>query len=321
MKLLIHGCGYIGEVHLKSIVKFQLCDVALCDLNETQLKAVAERYGVKETYTSLDEALKHPFDGVVVCTPNFAHAGDLEKCVAAGLNVMMEKPMAESVQSAQRMVEACQKHGKFAFVAYCLRFAPPYQKMKEIVASGKLGKVFSIRASVAGKKAITDAKTNYRMVKKLGGGVISDFSHEIDYAMWFADKPVKAVQCFGAKAVHKDWDVLDTAELLIGCEDDLAVSIHMDFLQPYFGRSIEIYGTEGALRFRDNECLKMCTDEAGTWQDIDVLCDWEKVYRDEMVHFIDCLKTGKRPLVDEKEGLNRMELIEMCVNSAEANEL
>ncbi|MEG0494512.1 MAG: Gfo/Idh/MocA family oxidoreductase, partial [Clostridia bacterium] len=237
MKLLIHGCGYIGEVHLKSIINFHLCEVALCETNQERLKEIARRYDVAETYTSLDEALKHPFDGVVVCTPNFTHADDLEKCVAAGLNVMMEKPMAESVASSRRMVEDCQKGKRFAFVAYCLRFAPPYQRIKSIIEAGQLGKVFSIRASVAGKKAITDAKTNYRAVKSQGGGVISDFSHEIDYAMWFAGKKMKTVQCYGANAVHKAWDVLDTADLLIGCEDELAISIHMDFLQPYFGRS------------------------------------------------------------------------------------
>ncbi|MHC1771796.1 MAG: Gfo/Idh/MocA family protein [Flexilinea sp.] len=95
---------------------------------------------------------------------------------------------------AKEIVDLCDKYNRFAFIAYCLRFAPPYKKIKTLVDSGELGKVFSIRASVAGKKAITDAHTNYRTVKKLGGGVISDFSHEIDYSLWFAGKPVKMVK-------------------------------------------------------------------------------------------------------------------------------
>lgn len=319
MKLLIHGCGYIGEVHIKSIIRYQMCELALCEMNEDRLSEVAERYGIQETYTSLEQALKHPFDGVVVCTPNAAHARDLEQCVQAGLNVMLEKPMAESVASAEAMVALCKQYNKFAFIAYCLRFAKPYQKIKEIIDSGKLGVVFSIRASVAGKKAITDAHTNYRTVKKLGGGVISDFSHEIDYSVWFAGKIAKTVQCYGGKAVHKDWDVLDTAELLIGCEGGTCISIHMDFLQPYFGRSIEVYGTEGALRYRDNECLKICTNEAGEWEDINVFTDFSEVYRDEMQHFIDCLQNNVRPKIDETEGFMLMKLIDQCVESAESN--
>lgn len=319
MKLLIHGCGYIGEVHLKSILNYQLCEVALCEQNKARLEEVAARYGVKETYLSLDEALRHPFDGVVVCTPNFAHCGDLEKCARAGLNVMMEKPIAESVESARRMVDVCEQTGKFAFIAYCLRFATPYRKIKEIVESGKLGKVFSIRASVAGKKAITDAHTNYRAKRSLGGGVISDFSHEIDYSLWFAGERPRKVKCLGHKVVHKDWDVLDSAELLIDLENDVSLSIHMDFLQPYFGRSIEVYGTEGALRYRDNECLKICTNAEGVWEDIDVQCNWDHVYRDEMIHFLDCLKTGKKPLIDCKEGYELMCLIDDCVQSAESD--
>ena len=320
MKLLIQGCGYIGQVHLKTIRNNGLCDVAICDTNPARLEEVAKKFNVSETYTSLDEALKHPFDGAVICTPNFAHRGDLEKCVNAGLNVMMEKPVAESVEAAKAIVEACERTGKFAFVAYCLRFAKPYQTIKGIIQSGKLGKVFSIRASVAGKKAITDAFTDYRTKRALGGGVISDFSHEIDYSLWFADSPVVNAIGAGSRAVHKDWDVLDTAELIIMCENNISLSIHMDFLQPYFGRTIEIYGTEGAIRFRDNEPIKLYTAATDTWENLDSEVNFDDVYRDEMVHYLDCLRGVEKPCVDAEAGYELMRVIEACTRSAEVNE-
>ncbi len=319
MKLLIQGAGYIGEVHLKSIVTYKLCEVALCEMNEARLQEVAARYHVTETYTSLDEALQHPFDGVIICTPNFAHKGDMEKCINAGLNVMLEKPMAESLESAEEMYKLCSESGRFAFVAYCLRFASPYQRIKKMIEEGKLGKVFSIRAAVAGKKAISDAKTNYRTVRKLGGGVISDFSHEIDYSLWFAASPVVRVKCIGNQAVHKDWDVLDTAELLIQCENDIILSVHMDFLQPYFGRTIEIYGTKGAIRWRDNECIKFYDMEKDQWEDMDSAINWDHVYRDEVIHYLDCLQNKKRPLIDEKSGYETFKVIAACTKSAEEN--
>lgn len=319
MKLLIQGAGYIGEVHLKTIRTYDLCDVALCEMNEARLNEVADKYHVDERYTSLDEALKHPFDGVIICTPNFVHKSDAEKCIRAGLNVMLEKPMAESLESARAIHALCKETGKFAFVAYCLRFAAPYRRIREMIADGTLGKVFSIRASVAGKKAISDAKTNYRTVRSLGGGVISDFSHEIDYSLWFAGEAVEDVRCFGFRAVHKDWDVLDTAELLLKCKNDLALSIHMDFLQPYFGRTIEIYGTEGAIRWRDNECIKFYDRKTDTWVDMESSINWDHVYRDEIIHYLDCLKTGSVPFVNEDEGLKTFEAIELCTRSAEEN--
>ncbi|WP_066685779.1 Gfo/Idh/MocA family protein [Christensenella intestinihominis] len=317
MKLLIHGCGYIGEVHLKTVLNNHLCEVALCEMNGQRRKEVAEKYGIDETYTSLDEALKHSFDGVVICTPNFAHKDDLEKCVKAGLNVMLEKPMSSTLESAREMRELCRKYDKFAFVAYCLRFAQPYQRIKKMVTEGKLGKVFGIHASVAGKKAITDAKTDYRTKRALGGGVISDFSHEIDYALWFGGKPVKNVKCFGARAIHKEWDVLDTAELLISCEDDLCIAIHMDFLQPYFGRSIEIYGTEGAIRWRDNESIKFYDCKKDKWIEMDSAIDWDDVYREEMEHYLHCLQTGEKPMIDAENGFETFEVIDKCVQDAE----
>lgn len=309
MKLLVNGCGYIGKVHLKSIVKYKLCDVAICEIDPARLKETAAEFGIGECYPSLEEALRHPFDGAVLCTPNFAHFDDMKRCMDAGLDVMLEKPLCGDYGTARAMVAYAEAKGKWAFVAYCLRFAPTYGRIRDYVQSGKLGTVFSVRASVAGKKAITDAKTDYRTRKNLGGGVIGDFSHEIDYSLWFVDKPVVKVVAHSARAVHKDWDVADTAELILECAGDVAVSVHMDFLQPYFGRSIEVYGTKGAIRWRDNEPLKIYTEDTGEWREEDSAIDWEKVYKDEMEHYLDCLQTGKRPLVDERWGCEIMRIV------------
>lgn len=312
MKLLVNGCGYIGKVHLSSIRNFNLCDVAICDINEERLEETAREFQISEKYTSLEEALCHPFDGAVICTPNFVHEPDVEKCLRAGLNVMLEKPVSHTLASAQRICDFARETKRFVFVAYCLRFAPTYQKIKEYIDSGRLGKVFGIRASVAGKKAITDARTDYRTKKSMGGGVISDFSHEIDYSLWFAGKQTVRTEAVQYRAVHKDWDVADTADLLLSCQDDLAISIHMDFLQPYFGRSIEIYGTESAIRWRDNEPLKVWDSQSMNWIEEGSEIQWDLVYRDEMIHYLNCLQGRTTPVVDEKWGRDIMKIVEQC---------
>lgn len=312
MKILIDGCGYIGKVHLNSSVKYGLCDAAICEIDEERLRQTAEEFGITETYTSLDEALANPFDGVVICTPNAVHQSDMEKCMKAGLNVMVEKPVSHTLESAQAMCKTAEECGKFAFVAYCLRFAPAYRKIRELVREGALGKVFGIRAGVAGKKAITDAKTDYRTKRSMGGGVISDFSHEIDYALWFAGAKVIRTESARGNVIHKDWDVEDTAELILVCEQDITISVHMDFLQPYFGRSIEIYGTEGAIRWRDDEEIKLYRQQTGEWVRLEAAIDWELVYRDEMIYYLECLAGNRRPEVDEKWGCEIMRIVDSC---------
>ncbi len=84
MKLLIQGCGYIGEVHLRMIKTFKLCDVAICDINEDRLKELSKKYDIDECYMDLVKAVQQPFDGVIICTPNFLHQTDVETCIKAG---------------------------------------------------------------------------------------------------------------------------------------------------------------------------------------------------------------------------------------------
>ena len=320
MKILIDGCGYIGEIHLRSLCQIRQCDIALCDIDPRRLAEISARYGIAETYLSLAEALKHSMDGVVICTPNHKHRDDLVQCVKAGINVMLEKPMSDSAESAGEMLAICRQYNRFAFVAYCLRFANTYIQIKQLIDSGTLGKVFDIHASVAGKKAITDARSDFRMKKALGGGVISDFSHEIDYCLWFSGKPVRQVFCSGLRAVHKDWDVQDTADIILVCQDDVNLTIHMDFLQPFSGRSLEICGTLGSIRWRDTEKPKIYLEGRNQWEELDIVTDYEQMYRDEMLHYIDCLKTGRQPAVDAEAGFTVMKIIDACVKMAESQE-
>jgi UDP-N-acetylglucosamine 3-dehydrogenase len=320
MKILIQGCGFIGEIHLQSILKYGLCEVALCDVDQKRLADVAARHGVSETYPSLGEALKSSMDGVIICTPNHLHRDDLVQCVEAGLNVMLEKPVSGSLQSALEMQAACERYGRFAFVAYVLRFSDEFRRMKELIDDGTLGKVFSIRASVAGGKALTCSQTDFRTRKAAGGGVIGDYSHEIDYCLWLVGKKVERVSCSGLRAVHKDWDVQDTADILLACEEDVNLSIHMDYLQAFSGRSIDISGTLGSIRWRDDAGIQLYSGSRGVWEDVACSRDMDAIYRDELIHYIDCLRTGARPLIGIDDGLRVMEVISECIRQAEDGE-
>ncbi len=124
------------------------------------------------------------------------------------------------------------------------------------------------------------------------------------------------MKAFAQRAVHKNWDVFDTADLLLHCDGDINLSIHMDFLQPYFGRSIEVYGTESAIRWRDNEPMFIWDQANERWNELDANINWDHVYRDEIIHFISCLNNEDTPIIDAVKGLELMKIIEACENNA-----
>ena len=317
MKVLVNGCGYIGEVHIRTLRRYALARVGICDINPARLKAISAKYEVTECHASLAEGLRAGYDGVVICTPNSLHLADAELCLKAGADVMIEKPIGKSAEEGTRIGRMAGELKRVAFVAYCLRFAPPYNAIFKMIRDGKLGEIISVRASVGGKKAISDAVTDYRTKRALGGGVIADFSHEIDYATWFLGEKTAEVFCNGFTFAHSTWDVEDTADILLRTVSNKTISIHMDYLQSPFYRSIEVYGEAGTILWRDFEDLKFFSEEAGTWSSIPTAIDWDEVYRSEMEHFLRCVKDRSMPMVDPTQATEVLSIVEGCIRSME----
>ncbi|MGV2806767.1 gfo/Idh/MocA family oxidoreductase, partial [Clostridium perfringens] len=99
-------------------------------------------------YTDYQELLKNEkLDAVSVCTPHYLHAPMSIAAANAGLHVLVEKPMATTAEEGELMIEAARKNGVYLMVGHNQRLMPPHVKAKEILDSGKLGKVLTFRTS------------------------------------------------------------------------------------------------------------------------------------------------------------------------------
>ena len=324
MKILIVGCGFIGEIHLKIIKKYNLAEVAILEKDPERRKAISKKYRIEEVYKDFDEALKKGFDGVIICSPYSMHAEHAIKFMGAVKGIMVEKPMAYVLEDAKKKVAAAKKSKSFLLIAYCLRFCEPCIKIKEMITGGDLGNVFSMRASVSSKGALSDPVSGYIRKKEFSRGIIYDYSHEIDYSKWFIGKKVKEIYCKSFNSGYTKWPVFDTADIILKFENNEVSSIHMDYLQASFRRSIEVYGTKGTLIW-DNcdywapaaEHFKFSSVASAKWHEIKVNSDSEKMYLKQLHHYIKCLNNEEKPMVSGEEGLDLVKIITACVNSVD----
>ncbi len=202
IKVAIVGAGFIGEIHANSYNQINNANiVAIVDNVEEKGKRFAKKFGAN-FYTSLDDLIKNEdIDSIDICTPTFLHPEMAIKAANAGKNVFCEKPLALSLEEADRIIEAVKKNNVKAMVGHAIRFWPEYVKAKEIVDSRQLGEPLH---AFCERLATTPDwhEGNWGFNEKYSGGASVDLHiHDLDYLIWLFGKPaiVKAQGVYNKK--------------------------------------------------------------------------------------------------------------------------
>ena len=137
MKIGIVGVGYIGEVHISSFQAHPLCElVAICDLDEKRLGEMQKKYGVPRIYTDqVEMQSKEDLDGIVVATPDEYHRKPVELAAAAKLPIMLEKPIATTLEDAEAIIKAVEDANVVMMLGFTLRWIPQYVEIHNQVAA------------------------------------------------------------------------------------------------------------------------------------------------------------------------------------------
>jgi UDP-N-acetyl-2-amino-2-deoxyglucuronate dehydrogenase len=185
-KFGIVGCGRIGQRHAEHIRHVGTL-VAVCDTDTGSAKKLADKYGVP-WFASLDEMLKGEpgLEVISVCTPNGLHAQHSIEALIAGKHVLCEKPMALSANDCSAMIQSAERANKRLFIVKQNRFNPPVVAVKELIDSGKLGKIYSVQLNCFWNRNPEYYKNSWKGTKDLDGGTLfTQFSHFIDLLYWF----------------------------------------------------------------------------------------------------------------------------------------
>lgn len=308
LNFFVVGCGSIGERHIRNLKSFfPIVDkIFAYDISQERLRLMRERYGV-EAVNSIDEVLsKKSVDAALVCTPPNSHVPMAMKFVENNLHVFVEKPLSNQMKDVDKLLRKAEKKKLNIMVGYNLRFHPGIRLVKKLVDEKQVGKILSAIVE-AGQylpdwRPWQDYRKSYTAIEKMGGGVILDGSHEIDYIRWLLGD-VKELSCFAGKISSLEVETEDTAEIILRFKSGAIAGIHLDFVQRGYARSCKLIGEEGNILWSYPEkTVKVYLAEGSlkTFRFDDF--EPNQMYVKEMEHFINCVQGLEKPLVDGWEG-------------------
>jgi predicted dehydrogenase len=179
LRLAIAGAGLIGRMHAKLVLRSSQCGLVAIADPQAQAADFAKALGVPH-YAGLRDMLdRERLDGVIVATPNASHASNAIDCIDRGVPVLIEKPVADTVADAERIAAAAERAGVAVLVGHHRRHNPIISRAREIVRSGRIGRVATVAAFVTFQKPKPYFDVAWR--REPGGGpVLINAIHDID---------------------------------------------------------------------------------------------------------------------------------------------
>lgn len=297
------GVGFWGRNHVRvysEMLETEL--VGVCDLNWERAKLVAQQYGVK-AYKDSGRLLKRgDVEAVSICTWTTTHAKEAMRALKAGKHVLVEKPIASTVQEAKKIVKLAEREGLSMMVGFVERFNPGVRRVKGMVVEGRIGSPVS-----------ATARRVSQWPERVGDvGVVKDSAiHDIDVTRYvFAEDPV-AVYAQVGNLRHKRFE--DYAQIMLTFRNGRTAFIEANWLTPYKTRKLIITGSEGILT------LDYLTQEISietTGQTLTPRHEWEEPLKLELKHFTNCILEGREPLVTGVDGLKALIVCEAVLRSA-----
>jgi predicted dehydrogenase len=250
--VLVAGAGSIGRRHIANLRQLGVKKLAIVDSDESRLQPIV-RESAAETFADLDTALRNFQPQIAfICTPPVFHVQQALSAIRSGADVFIEKPLSHSLDCVTTLQTeaACRK--RVVQVGYNLRFHPGIQLLKRLIDEGVAGKILWARAEVAQYlpdwRPWQDYRQSYTAKRELGGGIILDASHEIDYLLWLLGSPNELV-CMAGQVSALDVNVEDCATILLRLRSGAQVDIHMDFVQRTASRSCVLAGENARLEW------------------------------------------------------------------------
>lgn len=315
LKTAVIGCGKLGRREAAIVAELEGVELtAVCDLNLTSARAVAEQYEGCRAYDSYQELLEQEeLTCVLVVTPTYTHKDICVAAARAHCHIFCEKPMALRLSECDVMLQAAEDNGVKLMIGFVRRFQPAFREMKRRLEAGDLGEVKMLYAIRMGGRPEPGVE-GWRRQRSKVGGLLEGFVHEIDLLRWYGGRVrnVRGVMNFGT---FPDTDVEDNIFITLEFENDAVGALQSSQIFPLGAYDFGLAGTRGAMRYGGNvNTLVFCRQgdkpERITLEPRDAL-------RDELQHFFDCVRHDRQPDIPGTHGKQALEITLAAYRSAE----
>lgn len=332
LKFAIVGCGRIAKRHADLLGREQISGaklIAVCDVVAEKAAKFGQEYGVPHYLDMHEMVVATTPDVIIVLTESGNHARHVIDLSRHGKHIVVEKPMALTLDDADAMIHACDKAGIRLFVVKQNRFNVPVRKLREALEEGRFGKIVmgTVRVRWCRPQSYYD-QDSWRGTWRMDGGVLTNqASHHVDLLEWMLGS-VESVFAMSRTALV-DIEAEDTAVVALRFKSGaLGVIEATTAVRPKdLEGSLSILGEGGSVEIGGFAVNKM-----KTWDFVDKRPDDDKVLEEYSVnppnvygfghqayleHVVDCIRNEKKQLVDGLDGRRSLELINAIYESVE----
>jgi len=323
MKIAFAGTGYINKVHAQAAQNLGLELTAVVNHKADSMVEFGKRFNISRQFATVEDLLKDGgVDALVVSTPNYLHAPQTIAALKAGVNVMVEKPMAMNAQEAKQMYKTAEESGATLMVAHCWRFDPDVLWLKE--QSKKLGKV--MRTKGYGVHTHWGPSGWFSQKQFAGGGAMADMGiHALDTARFLLDDPMPVSVYAKIGTYYKDFDVDDTGVIIVEWDNGATSYIESGWWQPHADgpeAATQLYGTQGfgqlfptKLELSNVEEEKLDVINPGFEFPRKEHCP-QSLYDAQLKYFVECVEKKHVPVPGGLEGWTNMKVVDAAYESS-----
>lgn len=318
LRVGVVGCGYWGSKHVRTLLSLEaVSQVCVIDPSDERRAAVTRVYPRVDEYRTLAEALGQ-LDAVVIAVPPTLHAPLALEAIARGVHVLVEKPLAPTVEEGQAMVSAAEKMGVTLMVGHTFEYHSAVWELRSMVQRGDLGDLYYLDT----------ARLNLGLYQRDVNVVFDLAPHDVSILNYVLGASPSMVECWGARNAHPRLE--DVAQLRLYYDDPgVFANVHVSWLNPKKVREVTVVGshkmvvfddlkTEQRLKVHDKGVTAMAdgadlTAVPMSYRHGDIVSPYlamNEPLRVEDEHFLDCVQTGLRPLTDGESGVEVVRVLE-----------